>query len=53
VWAPEGRREGGPALAAGAAGPPGPWVPPVYAEEWGARVARPCGARLEEFISNR
>ena len=43
-----GLRDWVPALAARATGAPGPWIPPVYAEEWAARTPRPCGARLEE-----
>jgi hypothetical protein len=52
LCAPEALRNWVPALAGRAAGPPGPWVPPVYAEEWAARIARPCGARLEESASS-
>ena len=53
LCAPEGVREWVPALAGREAGEPGPWIPPVYADEWAARTPRPCGARLEEFISGR
>jgi hypothetical protein len=42
-----------PALAGRAAGEPGPWVPTVYVDEWAARAPRPCGARLEDFVSGR
>jgi hypothetical protein len=31
-----------PAIAARPAGEPGPWVPPVYRDEWDARPSRPC-----------
>ena len=53
VCAPEGAREWVPALAGRAAGEPGPWIPTVYADEWAARTPRPCGARLEDFVSSR
>jgi hypothetical protein len=53
VCAPEGVRDWVPALAGREAGEPGPWVPPAYAEEWAARTPRPCGARLEQFLSSR
>ena len=39
VCAPEGPRDWVPALAGRAAGEPGPWVPPVYGEEWALRPA--------------
>jgi hypothetical protein len=51
VCAAEGARDWIPALAGRAAGEPGPWVPPVYAEEWALRPRMPCGARLETFVS--
>jgi hypothetical protein len=53
VCAPEGARDWVPALAARAAGEPGPWVPAAYAEEWAQRVRRPCSVRLEAFVRNR
>jgi len=53
LCAPEGARDWVPALAGREAGEPGPWIPPVYADEWAARTPRPCGARLEEFVSSR
>ncbi len=53
VCAEGGVRDWVPALAARAAGAPGPWIPPAYAEEWAGRRSRPCGARLEELISSR
>lgn len=53
LCAPEGVREWVPALAGREAGEPGPWIPPVYAEEWAARPPRPCRARLEDFVSIR
>jgi len=46
VCAPDGARDWVPALAARAAGEPGPWIPPVYADEWAARPRRHCSARL-------
>jgi hypothetical protein len=49
LCAPEGLLDWVPALAGRRAGEPGPWVPPAYADEWAARIRRPCGARLEEF----
>jgi hypothetical protein len=51
VCAPEGARDWVPALGERAAGEPGPWVPPVYSEEWARRTRRPCDARLETFLS--
>jgi hypothetical protein len=51
VCAPEGARDWVPALAGRAAGEPGPWIPPVYADEWARRLRRRCGARLETFVS--
>jgi hypothetical protein len=53
VCAPEGARDWVPALAGREAGEPGPWIPPVYADEWAARTPRACGVRLEEFFSSR
>jgi len=53
LCAPEGVREWVPALAGRAAGERGPWVPPVYADEWAARPPRPCSSRLEDFVSAR
>jgi hypothetical protein len=53
VCAPEGARDWVPALAGRAAGEPGPWIPGVYADEWAARVRRPCSARLEAFVRER
>jgi hypothetical protein len=53
VCAPEGVRDWVPALAGRAAGEPGPWIPPVYADEWALRSRRPCNARLETFLSER
>jgi hypothetical protein len=47
LCAPEGAREWVPALAGRRAGEPGPWIPPAYADEWAARIRRPCGAKLE------
>jgi hypothetical protein len=35
-----------PALAGRPAGEPGPWIPPVYAEEWLLRPRRVCRDRL-------
>ncbi len=37
-----------PALAARAAGEPGPWIPAVYRDEWAARIRRRCQASLVE-----
>jgi hypothetical protein len=51
VCAPEGARDWVPALAGRAAGEPGPWIPPVYAEEWARRPRRPCGTRLDTFLA--
>ena len=53
VCAPEGARDWVPALAGREAGEPGPWIPPVYADEWAGRVRRPCAARLETFLRDR
>jgi len=53
LCASEGAREWVPALAGRAAGEPGPWIPPVYADEWAARSPRPCKSRLEELVSSR
>jgi hypothetical protein len=53
VCAPEGARDWVPAVGGRAAGEPGPWIPPVYAEEWARRPRRPCDARLETFLSER
>jgi hypothetical protein len=53
VCAAEGARDWVPALAGRAAGEPGPWIPPVYAEEWARRSRRPCDARLETFLPGR
>jgi hypothetical protein len=53
VCAPEGVRAWVPALAGREAGEPGPWIPPVYADEWAARTPRPCAVRLEEFVPGR
>jgi hypothetical protein len=50
VCAPEGARDWVPALAGRAAGEPGPWIPPVYADEWVLRPHRTCGARLDTFL---
>ncbi len=47
LCAPEGVLDWVPALASRAAGDPGPWIPPVYTEEWGRRARRTCSARLE------
>ncbi len=47
LCAPEGVLDWVPALASRAAGDPGPWIPPVYTEEWGRRTRRACSARLE------
>jgi hypothetical protein len=52
VCAPEGVRDWVPAIAGREAGEPGPWVPPVYADEWASRTPRRCGARLEQFLSS-
>jgi len=51
VCAPEGARDWVPALAGRAAGEPGPWIPPVYGDEWVLRPRRRCGARLDTFLS--
>jgi hypothetical protein len=51
VCAPEGARDWLPALAGRAAGEPGPWIAPVYTDEWARRPRRRCGARLETFVS--
>jgi len=51
VCAPEGTRDWVPALAGRAAGEPGPWIPPVYAEEWARRPRRPCSTRLDTFLA--
>ena len=53
LCASEGVRDWVPALAGREAGEPGPWIPPVYADEWAARTPRACGVRLEEFFSRR
>ncbi len=53
LCAPEGARDWVPALAGREAGEPGPWIPPVYADEWARRPRRPCGARLEAFVSGQ
>jgi hypothetical protein len=37
VCAPQDARDWVPALAGRAAGGPGPWIPPVYADEWASR----------------
>jgi hypothetical protein len=50
VCAPDGSRDWVPALAGRAAGEPGPWVPPVYGEEWALRPRRRCSARLDSFL---
>ncbi|HEX9187478.1 MAG TPA: hypothetical protein VGB87_10420, partial [Vicinamibacteria bacterium] len=50
VCAPDGVRDFVPALAGRAPGEPGPWIPPVYADEWARRAPRPCRARLEAFL---
>lgn len=39
-----------PALAGRPAGEPGPWIPPVYADEWRLRPRRVCRDRLEAFL---
>ncbi len=51
VCASEGTLDWIPALAGRAAGEPGPWIPPVYAEEWALRPRRACGAKLDTFVS--
>jgi len=53
VCAPEGVRDWVPALAGREAGEPGPWIPPVYADEWVRRARRPCATRLETFLRDR
>jgi hypothetical protein len=53
VCAPEGARDWVPALAGREAGEPGPWIPPVYADEWALRPRRTCRARLEAFLRER
>lgn len=53
VCAPEGARDWVPALAGRAAGDPGPWIPPVYRDEWAESARRPCAARLEAFVDRR
>jgi hypothetical protein len=53
VCAPEGARDWVPALAGRAAGEPGPWIPPVYAEEWRKRPRRACSSRLETFLRDK
>ena len=50
LCAPEGALPWVPALAGRRPGDPGPWIPPAYADEWAARIPRPCRARLEEFV---
>jgi hypothetical protein len=50
VCAPEGARDWVPALAGRAAGEPGPWIPPVYEDEWALRGRRPCDVRLDTFL---
>ena len=50
VCAPEGARDWIPALAGRASGEPGPWIPPVYGDEWVVRPRRTCGARLDTFL---
>ena len=50
VCAPEGARDWVPALAGRAAGEPGPWIPPAYADEWLRRSRRPCDVRLDTFL---
>jgi hypothetical protein len=47
VCASEAARDWVPALAGRAAGEPGPWVPPPYAEEWSRRPIRPCSSLLD------
>jgi hypothetical protein len=42
LCAPEPLRDWVPALAARAAGEPGPWIPAPYRDEWAARPRRPC-----------
>ena len=44
VCAPDGVRDWVPALAARAAGEPGPWIPTVYADAWARRSPRRCVA---------
>jgi hypothetical protein len=51
VCATPGTLDWVPALAARAAGEPGPWIPPVYAEEWARRTRMRCKARVETFVS--
>jgi hypothetical protein len=51
VCAPQASRDWVPALAGRAAGEPGPWIPPVYADEWLLRPRRPCDVRLDTFLS--
>ena len=53
VCAPEGTRDWVPALAGREAGEPGPWIPPVYADEWARRPRRSCRVRLETFVRER
>ena len=53
LCAAEGVRDWVPALAGREVGEPGPWIPPVYADEWAARTPRACGARLEELIPSQ
>jgi hypothetical protein len=50
VCAAEPVRDWVPALAGRAAGEPGPWIPPVYADEWALRPRRPCNIRLEAHL---
>jgi hypothetical protein len=50
VCAPDTARDWVPALAGHAAGEPGPWIPPVYADEWLLRPRQHCHVRLETFL---
>jgi len=53
VCGPEGARDWIPALAGRQAGEPGPWIPPVYREEWAQRPRRACAAHLEAFLDGQ
>jgi hypothetical protein len=48
---PPGLSDWIPALAARPSGDPGPWIPPVYAEEWARRPRRFCSHRLESLLA--
>jgi hypothetical protein len=51
VCAPPGTLDWVPALAGRAAGEPGPWIPPIYGDEWARRPRKACEARLDTYVS--